>query len=107
MLLQSNDSTVIFARYSTPLRLAPNSDHPVLEYAVWVPGGADRGGGGGGGGSALLIAHENNLYYRPRAADPETFSITTDGLPDLLYHGVSDPLYRGEAAVTEITTATQ
>ncbi|XP_037084687.1 prolyl endopeptidase FAP-like [Pollicipes pollicipes] len=39
------------------------------------------------------MVHRGNVYYKERAISADSYSVTSDGVPSLVYHGVPDLLY--------------
>lgn len=71
-----------------PLRL---SDHPKvlqsrLQRASWL-----------GNSTSLLMVADNDIYLRPSPVAEYEVRLTDTGLPGVLYNGVPDWLYQGEA----------
>ena len=54
-----------------------------IQYAAWTRD------------SGLVIVHGNNIYYQPNVLG-EVIRVTNDGVPGVVFNGVSDWLYKGK-----------
>ncbi|KAL0277760.1 UNVERIFIED_CONTAM: hypothetical protein PYX00_004935 [Menopon gallinae] len=65
---------------------------PYLESVSWTPTG-----------SGLVFIYKNNLYYKPSIRRPQTYTLTRDGVEDVIFNGRPDFLY--ETKILETGTA--
>lgn len=65
---------------------------PHLESVTWTPTG-----------NGLVFVYKNNLYYKPRIRRPQTYTLTRDGVEDVVFHGRPDFMY--ETKILETGTA--
>lgn len=46
-------------------------------------------------GNAVIMVHNYDIYYRRTPRAPETYRVTNDAVPGIVYNGVPDWLYEG------------
>ena len=69
-----------------------SDDFPFLESATWAPTG-----------NAIVFVQENNLYYKARIRKPQVYTITRDGMKNIIFNGRPDFFY--ETKVLQSGTA--
>lgn len=55
---------------------------PFLESAVWAPTG-----------NAIVFVYKNNLYYKSRIRKPQVYTLTRNGVENVVFNGRPDFLY--------------
>lgn len=81
-------SQFVFIRFSETIPLSPKSDSidwPHMHHAQFTPEG-----------HALIMVYNYDIYFRRTLRAPETYRVTTDAVPGIVYNGVPDWLYEGK-----------
>ncbi|GLH16374.1 Venom dipeptidyl peptidase 4, partial [Gryllus bimaculatus] len=69
----------------------PNEDRHLLQFAMW---NSRR--------SEIIMAYHNDLYYVPNPALNIQIQLTHSGQPNVIFHGVTDYLYREAILKTDV-----
>lgn len=77
--------TIILRTEYSLRKLRGGEDSHLLQAVVPIPHS-----------SGLVYVYHNNIYFRPTAANPTVeYELTNNGIPGLIYNGVTDLIYCG------------